>query len=150
MPRSLRTTFARSGSSGFDPIPNMTELLEEKGLKVLTIELPERVSGVTCLVQRPSDSPHFPVIVVNNRFTLERRRLTLAHELAHRLIDTDSLTDKDEEKAATLFGGAFLMPAEHLRREVGRIATPLGTRRSSISAPLSRERRCSADASAAA
>src|SRR5581483_10312483 len=30
---------------GFDPIPNMTELLEEKGLKVLTVRLPQRVSG---------------------------------------------------------------------------------------------------------
>jgi transcriptional regulator with XRE-family HTH domain len=36
---------------GLDPIPNMTELLEEKGLKVLTITLPERVSGLTCLVK---------------------------------------------------------------------------------------------------
>ena len=30
---------------GIDPIPNMTELLEEKGLKVLTVPLPDRVSG---------------------------------------------------------------------------------------------------------
>src|SRR5215469_10205776 len=36
---------------GIDPIPNMTELLEEKGLKVLTVSLPERVSGFTCLVK---------------------------------------------------------------------------------------------------
>ena len=28
---------------GTDPIPNMTELLEEKGLKVLTVTLPDRV-----------------------------------------------------------------------------------------------------------
>ena len=35
---------------GIDPIPNMTELLEEKGLKVLTASLPERVSGFTCMV----------------------------------------------------------------------------------------------------
>lgn len=111
---------------GIDPIPNMTELLEEKGLKVLTIELPERVSGLTCLVQRPKGHAPLPVIVVNNRFTLERRRLTLAHELAHRLIDTESLDDKDEEKAANLFAGAFLTPAEHLLREVGKHRNALG------------------------
>ena len=62
----------------------MTELLEEKGLKVLTVPLPARVSGFTCLVKRPGDVPDLPVIVVNNQFSLERRRLTLAHELAHR------------------------------------------------------------------
>jgi len=74
-------------------LSNMTELVEERGLKVLTIELPERVSGFTCLVQRPKGQPPLPVIVVNNRFSLERRRLTLAHELAHRLIDTDTRSD---------------------------------------------------------
>ena len=90
---------------GLDPIPNMTELLEEKGLKVLTVSLPSRVSGFTCLVGRGEGKPALPVVVVNDQSSLERRRLTLAHELAHRLIDTDSLSDKDEEKAATLFAG---------------------------------------------
>ena len=110
---------------GLDPIPNITELLEEKGLKVLTVSLPQRVSGFTCLVNRPDDSP-LPVIVVNNQFSLERRRLTLAHELAHRLIDPNSLPEKEEEKAATLFAGAFLMPREHLLREVGKHRQALG------------------------
>ncbi len=104
----------------------MTELLEEKGLKVLTVLLPQRVSGFTCLVGRGEGQPELPVIVVNNQFSLERRRLTLAHELAHRLIDADSLSDKDEEKATTLFAGAFLMPREHLLREVGKHRNALG------------------------
>jgi Zn-dependent peptidase ImmA (M78 family) len=111
---------------GLDPIPNITELLEEKGLKVLTVSLPERVSGFTCLVKRRDAQSDLPVIVVNNHFSLERRRLTLAHELAHRLIDPDSLSEKDEEKAATLFAGAFLMPREHLLREVGKHRNALG------------------------
>src|ERR1017187_1297057 len=111
---------------GLDPIPNMTELLEEKGLKVLTVPLPLRVSGFTCLVGRCNGQPALPVIVVNNQFSLERRRLTLAHELAHRLIDTDCLTEKDEEKAATLFAGAFLMPREHLLREAGKQRNAFG------------------------
>jgi len=111
---------------GVDPIPNMTELLEEKGLKVLTVPLAERVSGFTCLVKRPEEQADLPVIVVNDRFPLERRRLTLAHELAHRLIDTDSLSDRDEEKAANVFAGAFLMPQDHLRREAGKHRNALG------------------------
>ena len=107
------------------PIPNMTELLEEKGLKVLTVPLARRVSGFTCMVGRGEGNP-LPVIVVNDQFSLERRRLTLAHELAHRLIDTDSLSEKDEEKAANLFAGAFLMPREHLLNEVGKHRNALG------------------------
>lgn len=111
---------------GIDSLPNMTELLEEKGLKVLTVALPFHVSGFTCLVGRGEHQPEIPVIVVNNQFSLERRRLTLAHELAHRLIEVDSLNDKDEEKAATLFAGAFLMPREHLLRDVGKHRNALG------------------------
>jgi Zn-dependent peptidase ImmA (M78 family) len=111
---------------GADPIPNMTELLEEKGLKVLTVSLPDRVSGFTCLVKRPKDQADLPVIVVNNRFSLERRRLTLGHELAHRLIDTNCLPDREEERAANIFDGAFLMPREHLLREVGKHRNALG------------------------
>jgi Zn-dependent peptidase ImmA (M78 family)/DNA-binding XRE family transcriptional regulator len=111
---------------GVDPIPNMTELLEEKGLKVLTVPLPDRVSGFTCMVGRGEGQPGLPVIVVNDQFSLERRRLTLAHELAHRLIDTHCLGEKDEEKAANLFAGAFLMPREHLLKEVGKHRNALG------------------------
>lgn len=110
---------------GFEPIPNMTELLEEKGLKVLIVSLPERVSGFTCLVKRPN-APDLPVIVINKQLTLERRRLTLAHELAHRLTDCEGMSDKDVEKAANLFAGAFLIPKEHLLREAGKHRQALG------------------------
>lgn len=134
-PRTLRTSneaeelagaVRKEWQLGTDPIPNMTELLEEKGLKVLTVPLPDRISGFTCMVKRPRGMADLPVIVVNNTFSLERRRLTLAHELAHRLIDTNCLADKDEERAANIFGGAFLMEASHLRKEVGKHRSALG------------------------
>ncbi|MFB2893436.1 helix-turn-helix domain-containing protein [Aerosakkonemataceae cyanobacterium BLCC-F50] len=113
---------------GLDPIPNMTELLEEKGLKVLIVDLPERISGFTCLVKRPGDLADLPVIIVNKICSLERRRLTLAHELCHRLIDPQYLSEKEEEYAATRFAGAFLMPRSHLEKEVGKHRNSLGYR----------------------
>lgn len=100
---------------GIDPIPNMTELLEEKGIKVLVIELPKNVSGLTCLVDRGEGKDSVPVIVVNKNFPLERRRFTLAHELAHRLLDEDSPVD--HEKASDIFAGSFLVTKEHLDQE---------------------------------
>jgi Zn-dependent peptidase ImmA (M78 family)/DNA-binding XRE family transcriptional regulator len=111
---------------GCDPIPNMTELLEEKGLKVLVDELPDRVSGFTCIVRRANELPEVPVIVVNKAFSLERRRLTLAHELAHRIIDPVNFSVKDEERVANRFAAAFLIPREHLEREVGKQRNALG------------------------
>lgn len=111
---------------GVDPIPDMTELLEEHGVKVFVIELPEDVSGLTCLVGRSGNRPPVPVIVVNAGHNIERRRMTLAHELAHRVIDPESPVD--EEKAAMRFAGAFLMPAAHLEEEVGRRRHSFGYR----------------------
>jgi Zn-dependent peptidase ImmA (M78 family)/DNA-binding XRE family transcriptional regulator len=109
---------------GIDPIPNMTALLEDRGIKVLVIPLPDGVSGLTCLVRRSHHKVKVPVIVVNENITLERRRLTLAHELAHRLIDETSPVD--HEKASNIFAGAFLVPRDHLVREIGKHRKALG------------------------
>lgn len=111
---------------GIDPIPNMTALLEDRGIKVLVMPLPEGVHGLTCLVKRPRRKSKLPVIVVNQHDTLERRRLTLAHELAHRVIADSSPVDR--EKAAMVFAGAFLMPRDHLIREIGKHRKALGYR----------------------
>ncbi|MEX0901381.1 MAG: XRE family transcriptional regulator [Pseudohongiellaceae bacterium] len=102
---------------GTDPIPDMTELLEEKGIKVIVIALPERVSGLTCLVGREDGKEDVPVVVVNSAMGLERRRFTLAHELAHRLIDEKS--PADQERAADVFAGSFLVDGIHLKEEIG-------------------------------
>ncbi|MEQ8399297.1 XRE family transcriptional regulator [Thalassobaculum sp.] len=100
---------------GHDPIPNLTELLEEHGLKVFVVPLPAAVSGLTCWVARDRGE-RLPVIVVNRGHGLERRRFTLAHELGHRLIDLDSAVKV--ERAANRFAGAFLVPGRHLRDRV--------------------------------
>ena len=109
---------------GIEPIPNMTVLLEDKGIKVLLIQLPKGVSGLTALVHRSRVESKVPVIVVNRDITLERRRLTMAHELAHRLIDVNSPVD--HEKTSNVFAGAFLVPADHLVHEIGTHRSALG------------------------
>lgn len=102
---------------GLDPIPNLTEFLEERGLKVLSVRLPDKVSGFQAAVSRRSGSP-FPIVVVNADEPGERQRFTLAHELAHLL-----LVPNDEEAREALchrFASAFLMPAESLFEALGR------------------------------
>jgi len=140
----LSTQVREAWHLGEDPIPNLTELLEEHGMKVCITPLPVSVSGMTCTVQRSpgaltgsyartTEVKAFqdvdiactvPVVVVNQTHTLERRRLTLAHELAHSLIDEQSTVDL--EKAANYFAGAFLVPAAHLEREMGKHRRGLG------------------------
>ena len=110
---------------GINPIPNMTELLEEKGIKVLIEELPEKVSGFTCLVRRPGHED-VPVVVINAHFDLERRRFTLAGELGHRLVTVRGEHKPQLEKWCNRFAGAFLVPRAHLEREVGARRHALG------------------------
>ena len=102
---------------GIDPILDMSSLLEDQGIKVVMIDLPEKVSGLTCRAVRQSNRKDVAVIVVNQRMTLERRRLTLAHELGHQLIPEKSKIK--HEKAADIFAGAFLVPRAHLVKETG-------------------------------
>jgi len=100
-----------------DPIPHkLPELLEEKGIKVLSVKLGERVFGLTANVNRPMKDP-IPVVVVNSANWGERQRFTLAHELGHLVLDVPG--SLDEEKASNRFAGAFLLPAEMLRSEIG-------------------------------
>jgi Zn-dependent peptidase ImmA (M78 family) len=101
---------------GADVLPNVCELLEEKGVKICAIDLPEKVSGVQAMV-RAAGGEARPVIVVNANQTGERQRFTIAHELGHLCVSTAS--GIDIEAACHRFAGAFLVPRDILIREVG-------------------------------
>lgn len=105
-------------SLGMDPIPSLCDLLEDKGIKVVEDDLPERVNGLACHVLRGGRIVAVAV-VVSNRINVERKRFTLAHELAHRIIRSTGNPAVNLETAMNRFAGAFLMPAAHLREEAG-------------------------------
>jgi Zn-dependent peptidase ImmA (M78 family) len=106
---------------GADPIPNLSELLEERGIKILAADLSD-IDGITARVKRKAGNP-IPVIVIKREAWAERKRFTLAHELGHMLMDVRP--GFDAEKAANRFAGAFLMPAEALWREIGKQRTAI-------------------------
>ena len=70
---------------GMDPIPSLCELLEDKGIKVVEDDLPESINGLACHVLR-GGKPVAEAVLVSSRINVERKRFTLAHELAHRII----------------------------------------------------------------
>ena len=107
---------------GLDTIPNLVELLEERGVKVLSMPL-TNIDGLTARVRR-EDRSIASVIVVNRRDWGERQRFTIAHELGHIVLDVSQKLD--DEKAAHRFAGAFLIPAETLRAEIGKHRKSIG------------------------
>jgi Zn-dependent peptidase ImmA (M78 family)/transcriptional regulator with XRE-family HTH domain len=108
---------------GTNPIPALAEFLEERGVKVMSLPLPDSVSGLTCWAQRHSGK-RVPVIVTNVADTGERQRFTLSHELGHMVMDVAK--GLDEEKVSHRFASAFLMPAETIRSEIGRNRNSIG------------------------
>ena len=104
---------------GLDPVLSLCALLEDKGIMVVEDDLPERINGLACRVQRVA-KPVADAIIVSNRTNVERKRFTLAHELAHRIIRSTGNPAYRLEKAMDRFAGAFLVPKHHLLSEVGR------------------------------
>ncbi|MES2536743.1 MAG: XRE family transcriptional regulator [Pseudomonadota bacterium] len=98
--------------SGFDSIENLTELLEYQGLKVVSLDAPEKFDGLSATVDSHS------VVILNKNRPGDRQRFTAAHELGHLVMNISP--DLDEEKACHRFAGAFLFPSECVKREFGK------------------------------
>jgi Zn-dependent peptidase ImmA (M78 family)/transcriptional regulator with XRE-family HTH domain len=109
----------REWKLGNDPIPSLTDLLEDKGIKVIEADLPERFDGLACDVKQSGGKPDTEVVVISTRTNVERKRFNLAHELAHRVIRGSADPEIKLEKAMNRFAGAFLAPTDHLRGELG-------------------------------
>lgn len=100
---------------GIDPIHNIIQLLEDKGIKVIELEdVDTKFDGLATFV---NDS--IPVIVINQNFSIERKRFTLLHELGHILLNLKECEDKQEEQFCNYFASEFLFPAKLVFREFG-------------------------------
>jgi len=109
---------------GIDPIPNLVELLEQHGIKVVVVDSTENIDGLAANVRR-TGKPPVRIIVVRKGVHGERQRFSLAHELGHIVTEVEG-DDKFREKAAHRFAGAFLMPAEVLWSQVGKHRNSIG------------------------
>jgi Zn-dependent peptidase ImmA (M78 family)/transcriptional regulator with XRE-family HTH domain len=104
---------------GIGPINSLMELLEDKGIKVVEIPMSEMVSGSKAFAKQGDLRPS-ALIVVNANHNSERQRFTLAHELGHLVLQfNDQLPEKQQERAADRFAGAFLMTQELLKKLLG-------------------------------
>ena len=103
---------------GTDPISNIVEMLESKGIKILIIDEVEDIDGLAVLT-----TTRIPVVVVNSRGkSIERLRFTLIHEIAHLILNLSRNILKDSklvEKACHYFSSCFLLPTDMLLKQIG-------------------------------
>ncbi|MEP3386855.1 MAG: XRE family transcriptional regulator, partial [Reichenbachiella sp.] len=100
---------------GYNAIPNVIELLEDKEIKVIEVEAPDEFDGFSGWA-----NGKYPVIVINKHYTIERKRLTALHELGHLLLSFDtSINHKDIERLCFRFAAAMLIPVSTIINELG-------------------------------
>jgi Zn-dependent peptidase ImmA (M78 family)/DNA-binding XRE family transcriptional regulator len=110
--KKLRTDW----NLGYDPIPDVVEMLEDKGYKVVEVEAPESFDGLKAQTNGRK------VIVLrkdSKDVNIVRKRLTALHELAHHSLKfPEGITSKGEEKLCNAFASAVLYPEEMVRRDL--------------------------------
>lgn len=107
---------------GLGPIFNTVELLEDKHIKVVKLDVDEDFDGLQTYVNHS-----IPVVAYNIKKANkpDRIRFTLLHELAHLLLPFGQITEKEKESLCHQFAGAMLLPEETIREELGSHRTKL-------------------------
>jgi transcriptional regulator with XRE-family HTH domain len=101
---------------GYDPIPDVIAMLEDKGYKVIEIDAPKNFDGLSAEVDGSK------VIILNSSLYEGnncRKRFSALHELAHRSLKfPDVMEHKVEEKLCHVFASAVLYPSEMAKKEL--------------------------------
>jgi Zn-dependent peptidase ImmA (M78 family)/DNA-binding XRE family transcriptional regulator len=101
---------------GEDPLPNVHEMLESKGIMMFEVDAPESFNGCA------GHADGHPAIVLAQWLDrdLPRKRFTALHEVGHLLLKLpDRLPLKEQEAICHRFAGAMLMPQRVFIAEFG-------------------------------
>lgn len=99
------------------PVRDLTRWMEAAGCLIIVADFgTSRIDGLS----QWSDSQ--PIIMLNSTPPIDRRRLTLAHELGHLCLHSYGVPD-DVEADASAFAAEFLMPADTIRPQLRNLTT---------------------------
>jgi Zn-dependent peptidase ImmA (M78 family)/transcriptional regulator with XRE-family HTH domain len=101
---------------GKGPISNIVQLLEDKNIKVVKLDVDEDFDGLQTYVNKI-----IPVVAYNLKKANkpDRIRFTLLHELAHLLLKFGNITEREKETLCHQFAGIMLLPEENIKAELG-------------------------------
>ena len=100
---------------GRNSIPQVVEMLEERGIRALEADAPDGFDGLAAW------AGDIPFMLVNRKAQDAcRRRFTLLHELGHLFLPIpEAFETKQVEKLCNRFASALLFPAEAFRASLG-------------------------------
>lgn len=113
-------------SLGYDPIPDVVEMLEDKGYKVIELNAPDGFDGMKADLSADKAGADGKKIIVLKKSVKQdedvvRKRFTALHELAHHSLKFSAkLTDKEEENLCHTFACAVLYPADMAKKELSK------------------------------
>ncbi len=100
---------------GLNALPNLIETLEERGIKVGLLPAVDHVDALSLVA-----NDTLPVIVVRDNLPGDRQRFSIAHELAHLILEMPKeWSERQIEQTANRFAGAFLVPKPVVQEELG-------------------------------
>jgi len=98
------------------PVRSLIEWVEAAGCLVIEEDFgTERVDGLSQWVD------DHPILLLNMHSPVDRKRLTVAHELGHLCLHTQDIGE-DVEQEANRFAAEFLMPAEVIRPQLRNVS----------------------------
>lgn len=101
---------------GVDSIPSVCRMLERVGIKVIELDMDESIDGLSGWVNR-----EVPFVALRKDVTVERKRFTALHELAHILFPMlENCSDKEKERYCHRFASALLLPSENFYDHIGK------------------------------
>ena len=114
--QAAKTLREKWGLGSKSAIFNVVELLEDKHIKVIKLDVDEDFDGLQTYV-----NGNIPVIAYNSKKINkpDRIRFTVLHELAHLLMTFGEMTEKQKESLCHQFAGAMLLPEETIKAELG-------------------------------
>ena len=102
---------------GTDAISDLTSILENRLVHVLSIETRKEFDGISALAKNEKDAVVAVAVTTRKAIAGDRQRMNLAHEVGHLVLAPNG--GIDDEDAAFRFAGAFLLPADTLCKEIG-------------------------------
>lgn len=113
---AVASRFRKDFNLGEDPISTPIEILESAGVKIIEVnDVPDEFDGDSFTVGG------IFVIVLNRSFQPERKRLSLFHELGHKVMRfSTKVGHTEEEKLCSIFANEVLLPSSVFINMMGR------------------------------